>query len=198
MKIRTDFVTNSSSSSFTIRITIDTVDDQTLSCELSSGEEQEYGYLVATKSPAELGQCSSIDELKDLLRTAIRIDDNEVPDEEYCEEIPEFIEEVGGLSSMDDIKTISVSSWLHGHSEAEQTEVYTYYRDQGVTVHAECHYPDDEDADEESDEDDYEDFDDYEEDGLGDPAGELAFDANGKVEEGKVNFDGYGGIRARL
>ena len=187
MKIRTDFVTNSSSSSFIITIAIDT-NDGVLSCELSSGIEERYESIIATRSPEEMGQCSSVEDLMALLRTAVKIDHQDEIDEDYCDEFVDFISSVGEIESIDEIKSVTVSSTLrHGHTDAEDTEVYTYYREQNVTVHAKCSSSDDSE-----DEEEY-----YDEDVGEEPEGEIDFHIKGKVVEGEVSFESDGPI-ARL
>ena len=66
MKIRTDFVTNSSSSSFVLSLKFELTNGETISWEgLSDCGEGAYDYvqLSARKSPEELGSCGAVEEL---------------------------------------------------------------------------------------------------------------------------------------
>ncbi|MBR4067692.1 MAG: hypothetical protein IKK08_03580 [Clostridia bacterium] len=67
MKYRTDFVTNSSSSSFTIHIALETVDDCTIWYENTGSEEAGYDVELYL-SPRQMGRAESIDALIALLQ----------------------------------------------------------------------------------------------------------------------------------
>lgn len=75
MKIRTDFVTNSSSSSFTLILSITMKDGNVISWEGTADDGEggfDYVDLAATKSPRQLAHASSINELIQMLNTSIR------------------------------------------------------------------------------------------------------------------------------
>ena len=67
MKYRTDFVTNSSSSSFTIHIALETVDGCTICYENTGSEEAGYDVELYA-SPRQIGRAESIDVLIALLQ----------------------------------------------------------------------------------------------------------------------------------
>ena len=148
MKIRTDFVTNSSSSSFVLQIRINKTDGETLECELRSGEEETYGELKVTRSPYEMGQCTSVQELTEILRTSVIWPGvNIMNEDEGFDELPDFIGEVEEfIGSMDEIKSISIEKNVECHSDAWRCETYTYYRDRDKTEYNEDQYPEDDDS----------------------------------------------------
>lgn len=107
MKIRTGFVTNSSSSSFTLSLKINLKDGKTLKWEGDAYEEEcEYEYLDATLSPQNLARSRSIASLVKKLEESVTCGyDGE---EEVLGENTKFIRDIKNLSGMGEIETISV------------------------------------------------------------------------------------------
>ena len=140
MKIRTDFVTNSSSSSFTLMINfeLENSDDVTFVGHGATPESGTIDYFdyeaLVTVSPKELGTTETIDDMIKLLVDGVRDDDWEdrpkifVPENEngsyyFVNEIKEKI------ASMGDIKSITI----RGDEEnfVNYLRSYTYDRETG-------------------------------------------------------------------
>ena len=139
MKIRTDFVTNSSSSSFVLEIRIGLKNGKVL--EFSGDGSPEgipYHCIVARKSPEELGKCGSIEQLIKALKESV-VDEEWYDEEndEVCEmpllnEEDELLKKLRKLSSMDEIETIHVygeRERFHGGDYMHEGMGGTYYRD---------------------------------------------------------------------
>lgn len=141
MKIRTDFVTNSSSSSFTLEIQFDLKNGNKLVFEdtggTAEGDRGEYFIYdaVANVSPKQLGMAKDVDEL-------IRLLTDGIIDYEETEEIPKrkifedtkskayrFIKKVKKeIKSMDDIRLIKISGDEFNYG-TNYTRIYMFDRD---------------------------------------------------------------------
>ena len=118
MKIRTDFVTNSSSSSFVVEINI----------ELKNGRSIKYedeGYdptaLYIHTSPREMGQSKSIQELANLIKNSMYLDEYKTI---LIRCSGAFVKKIQNISSMDEIKCITTS----GKEIANGQEYYECYK----------------------------------------------------------------------
>ena len=119
MKIRTDFVTNSSSSSFTVAININLKNGKTIAykdtyCDMSNGE------IFVSVSPKELAEAKNIEEMISLLKdNVVNRDPQSLEKGDYMryyldskrrgsKKGKKFIERLSTLKSMDEIKSITI------------------------------------------------------------------------------------------
>lgn len=138
MKIRTDFVTNSSSSSFILTIKFELDNGETIMWEGKSdvGEgAYEYIQLSARKSPMELGQADSISAMVEMLKESVGEGIKEYEDEEPFKPIFDdksgFVESLKQISSMEEIRKITIEGYEDTFNDWEDgpeafDEIVTY------------------------------------------------------------------------
>lgn len=136
MKIRTDFVTNSSSSSFVLVIRVSLKNGKVLKFRGESGVGEygeEYYELAAKASPAKLAESSSVQELIEALQASV-VEDGVFGDNprEALGEADSLIKGLRSLSSMDEIEKITINGDTYGRGDQHQYKHYTYYMDSGV------------------------------------------------------------------
>lgn len=140
MKIRSDFVTNSSSSSFILTIVINTKDDCVAFEGYASPDNGIRDYFEydaqCTVGPKELAEAGSVDELVKLLADNVRDGGDPIFDQHHsimsewddCERDPyAFIEEIREVvKSMDDIEEIHMRGTETYDNDDTYEEEYSY------------------------------------------------------------------------
>jgi hypothetical protein len=78
MKIRTDFVTNSSSSSYCVSFSVNTAENKEIRLDFKPDKDENTDFYLKTNMPvflSQLRECTTVPQLRDYLLNAVRLDD---------------------------------------------------------------------------------------------------------------------------
>ena len=78
MKIRTDFVTNSSSSSYCVSISVNTAENEEIKLDFKPDKDENTDFYLKTNMQvflSQLRECTTVPQLRDYLLNAVRLED---------------------------------------------------------------------------------------------------------------------------
>ena len=131
-----------SSASFILTVRVKLKSGEVLSFVGDSGYgegNETYCHLIAGASPAELGSCGSIAELKEKLRVSVQEDQELVgrllKGRTVLMEHEPLMKSLDKVSSMDDIEAVTINGDQYSREGKRRYRHYTYYRDDRLMVY---------------------------------------------------------------